>query len=1265
VKDIKEKDKVRAKTGQNQTANGKRGKVQSQARQNQSPEEDIDYEEVFAPVARIKSIRLFLAYASFMGFMVYQMYVKSAFLYGTIKEEVYVCQPSEFEDPDYPDKVYKVVKALYRLHQAPRAWYETLPSYLLKNGFQRRKIDQTLFIKKQKDGKSACTPIDTEKPLLKDPDGEDVNVHTYRSMIGSLMYLTSSRPDIILISWQCKKQTVVATSSTKAEYVAATTASEGFEQILHFLNASSIQVEKGFSGVETPLLEGMLVPQQAADYVAIVAADDVDDVVAKDAAEPTLPSPTPPPPQELPSTSQVTPTPPPSPFAQPSSPPQQQQPSQPSHDAAISKDLLNTLLETCTTLTKKVEALEQDKDVILEEVDAAKDVEVEKNADAQGRQEESQAQVYHIDQEHADKVLSMQDDEPELAELKEVVIRDPKETATPSTIVHSEPKSKDKGKCILVKVPKPLKRQTRIEQDEAYARELEAELNININWDDVIEQVKRKGKKDNAVLRYQALKRKPQTEAQARKNIMVEELKKYLQIVPNDEDDVYTEATPLALKVPVVDYQIHTKDNKPYYKIIRPDGSHLLFLSFLSLLRNFDREDLEILWQIVRERFASSKPKNFSDNFLLTTLKAMFKNPDVEDQMILLVERRYPLTRFTLEQMLNNVRLEVEEESEMSLELLRFVRRKQQEGYRPYFGDDAIKDFKEYTLNNYYCWLKTYCCWYKIKLLDNAVDSRNRYALSFNAKSKPIRVNPWSIKGSLRHSLSQTGPNPGEQDEGQAGPNPSDAVASQPLSSPVVYAGPNLEHMDLEATNVSTQPHPEQMDEGFTATAYPKTTVETKAESMMYVTIQQDTFSIPLMTTSIIDLTSRPDSPNVHRPLQATATETTTTTTIHPPPPQPQQSTTDFMMMKRIDIPQQVSKAMDEIVNNAVDWAIQAPLRNHFRDLPKADMKEILHQRIRETKSYKTHKDHMMLYEALEKSLNRDHTEELLEDLAEARKKKKKRCDLRKSPPRSPPHQPPPPPPLAGPSGTSRFPGAFKSSQVPPPPPLPPSTNQEGQSHGSTTPSSSKTAALAEYKAWTTTDTRLRQSVSSTPKDIQIDDDMSPDAQAHSSDDEDIENAHIPKASALPSTYSPLTEDSLLAQTEQMVPDQMWIEEECKYDIAAIIEVFSMYGYDCIKKIVLRRVDLNEHIIVKRDFKYLYPSDFEDLYLLNLQGHLNQLPPKDKKFLTTAVNLWTRYLVIRQRVETSSWGLKATRLSSTSPNLNRMPRALNTSMTTR
>ncbi|GJR13733.1 putative ribonuclease H-like domain-containing protein [Tanacetum coccineum] len=119
--------------------------------QGYTQEEGIDYDEVFAPVARIEAIRLFLAYASFKDFVVYQMDVKSAFLYGKIEEEVYVCQPLGFEDPDFLDRVYKVEKALYGLHQAPRAWYETLSTYLLDNEFQRGKIDKTLFIKRHKD----------------------------------------------------------------------------------------------------------------------------------------------------------------------------------------------------------------------------------------------------------------------------------------------------------------------------------------------------------------------------------------------------------------------------------------------------------------------------------------------------------------------------------------------------------------------------------------------------------------------------------------------------------------------------------------------------------------------------------------------------------------------------------------------------------------------------------------------------------------------------------------------------------------------------------------------------------------------------------------------------------------------------------------------------------------------------------------------------------------------------------------------------------
>nr|GEW50661.1 hypothetical protein [Tanacetum cinerariifolium] len=526
-----------------------------------------------------------------------------------------------------------------------------------------------------------------------------------------------------------------------------------------------------------------------------------------------------------------------SPQVQPPSP-QQQQPTQ---DARIPMDLFQTLLDTCTTLTRKVKHLELDKvaqamkitklkqrvkklerrnkvKVLtlkrLQKVGTGQIVEtsddtVMDDVSNQGRMiakiDQDADVVLEDDKKVADDVkmfkmilmrvhkirgvvtaasetittasttVTVAEAQVPAATLtaapsrvtatpskkrKGVVIRDPEEPTT-STIIPAKTKSKDKGKEILVEEPKPLKKQAQIEQDKKYARELEAELNRNIDWDKAIDHVNRKAKKDPVLKRYQVMKRKPQTEAQARKNIMVylknvasfkidyfngmsyddirpifeakfninvaflqkikeqieeeetralkrlnetpaeraakrknldeevEELKRHLQIVPNEEDDVYTEATSLARKVPVVDFEIINLNNKPYYKIKRADGTHQLYLSFLTLLKNFDREDLEALWSLVKERFANTKPKNFFDDFLLVTLRAMFEKPNIHAQiwktqrsvygpakvkswkllescgvqiikfttthLILLVERKYPLTKFTLDQMLNAV----------------------------------------------------------------------------------------------------------------------------------------------------------------------------------------------------------------------------------------------------------------------------------------------------------------------------------------------------------------------------------------------------------------------------------------------------------------------------------------------------------------------------------------------------------------------------------------------------------------------------------
>nr|GEU71187.1 hypothetical protein [Tanacetum cinerariifolium] len=473
-----------------------------------------------------------------------------------------------------------------------------------------------------------------------------------------------------------------------------------------------------------------------------------------------------------------------------------------------------------------------------------------------------------------------------------------------------------------------------------------------------------------------------------------------------------------------------------------------------------------------------------------------------------------------------------------------------------------------------------------------------------------------------------------------------------------------------------------------------KTTAKIKAESMVSVTIHQDTSEIPPMTSPMIDLISRPDSPNGHRPLPAT-----------------------------------VTKAVYEIVTDAVDWAIQALLQNRFRDFPKAYMKEILHQRMWETNSYKAHEDHMML--------------------------------------------------------------AFGSSQLPPSPSS--STSQSDQSKSTAALSSSKTAASAEYTAGRllTQDSSYRHKTQAVNlkqdwwKPLEEDRPATPEP-AWSIPSSDLHVLMNNWAFALTSTYAPPPKNSLLAQTcptfeivkvfhpnvihlqypmkkchkilpdkvdesiimynvskplplgglpgqvtiqsdffnkaleylrygrtgcrpafsiskmkaayypdvglEQMVPDHMWIEEECKYDIAAMygifhwwfqrqrfyidrhtsegdrravrthmriisvvrIEVFSLHVYDYMKKIVLCRANLNEHIIVEKDFKYLYPSDFEDLDKYRVQmimrfneihkfsnGTLHQIDEaldyRVKEFKVNRMNLglntrfWTRKDVDRSK----------------------------------
>nr|GEV54227.1 putative ribonuclease H-like domain-containing protein [Tanacetum cinerariifolium] len=815
--------------------------------QGHTQEKGIDYEEVFAPVARIEAIRLFLAYASFMGFPVYQMDVKSAFLYGTIEEELYVCQPPGFEDQAYPDKVYKVVKALYGLHQAPRAWYETLATYLLENGFQRGTIDQTLFIKKQQENillvqiyvddiifgatnkalcqsfeklmkdkfqmssmgeltfflglqvkqnkdvifisqdkyvaeilkkfglfeeKSASTPIDAEKPLLKDLDGEDVDVHTYRSMIGSLMYLTSSRPDIMFVVCACARfqvtpkvshlnavkrifrylkgkpylglwypkdspfdlvaysdsdYAVVATSSTKAEYVAA---ASGCAQVLWMQNQLLDYGDSPLLGVNLTrsdedrlkLMELMvfLMKRDVCDELGLNVArlskfllsgkfmnslfadsHNMLDILEKsDAAEGFEQI------IDFLSGSYI------------------------NHALTVNphvyisciKQFWNTAVVKRSGDVTRVEGLEHDKVAqqleivklkervkklekinkgrIIVDMDQDEGIELvadqEKDAEFEGRHADKQAEIYNIDLDHSSKVLSMQEeDDKEVQEAVEIVttaklmtevvtaaasqvsaVNITIPTELPSDTPAESPKVKDKGKGILIEAPKPMKKKDQIVLDAEYAKKLheeinkdDADFNKDIDWAAALDHVQSKNP-PQYIKRYHGIKRKPQTESECHKNMMFylkniagykmsffkgltydeilpifqarfdanmrfllksreemeeqdqealksinetlaqkaakrrklheqakedEYLMKQLEIIHDEDDDVFIEATPLGRKVPVVNYEIVMINNKPRYKIIRADDTHQLYISFITLLKNFDREDLENL----------------------------------------------------------------------------------------------------------------------------------------------------------------------------------------------------------------------------------------------------------------------------------------------------------------------------------------------------------------------------------------------------------------------------------------------------------------------------------------------------------------------------------------------------------------------------------------------------------------------------------------------------------------------------------------------
>nr|GEV74338.1 hypothetical protein [Tanacetum cinerariifolium] len=711
--------------------------------QGHTQKEGIDYDEVFALVARIKAIWLFLDYASFMGFTVYQMDVKSAFLYGTIEEEVYVCQPPRFEDPDYPNKVYKVVKSLYGLHQALRAWYETLANYLLENSFQREKINQTLFIKKQKgdillvqvyvddiifgstnkelckaferlmkdkfemssmgeltfflglqvkqkdDGifisqdkyvakilrkfgftyvKSVSTPIETEKPLLKDPDGEDVDVHIYRYLKGKphlgLWYPRDSPFNLVAYSDSDYAGASLDRKSTTGELIEAQQHISNESPLLGFntprCDKDSIELIKLMVFmwlILHALIDGKKVVVSEAIIQRDLHLDDANGVkcllneeIFKELAQMGYEKP----PPKLTfyknefSCSMasdviclvIDPT--PTPHA---SPPLEQ----PTTTSKSSMSLLTTLMETCATLSQKVVELEQDKHTqaleILKLKRRVKKLEKKKISKTLGfkrLRRVGTAQRVESSTNTIVEVVAM-DAEPQGRINQEDVNTASKGVSAAEPAVFDDEEIAQKLHDEEVQKSAARDKQEKVDLERAL--ELQKQYDDkeeNIDWSAIAKQV-RERHLDN-IRKYQ-IKKKPISVAQARKNMII-----YLKNMDWYKMENFRGVTYDKLKAAEVSGSESTQEipSNDLKEMSEEDVQNMLEIVLVSKFKvealqvkypiiyweihteGFDKEDLVALWNLVKEKFSSAVFSNDKEKALWVKLKRLFE-PNVDD----------------------------------------------------------------------------------------------------------------------------------------------------------------------------------------------------------------------------------------------------------------------------------------------------------------------------------------------------------------------------------------------------------------------------------------------------------------------------------------------------------------------------------------------------------------------------------------------------------------------------------------------------------
>nr|GEW04381.1 hypothetical protein [Tanacetum cinerariifolium] len=485
--------------------------------------------------------------------------------------------------------------------------------------------------------------------------------------------------------------------------------------------------------------------------------------------------------------------------------------------------------------------------------------------------------------------------------------------------------------------------------------------------------------------------------------------------------------------------------------------------------------------------------------------------------------------------------------------------------------------------------------------------------------------------------------------EDQAGPDPKlsayeHVILEEPLSSSGTLS--SMKNMD-DAYTFGDQFLNDKSIEDESS----KLNMDSEVVSMVTVLIHLASSSVPRLSTPIIDLS--PPKP-VHASTQAPIF-TTTTTTLPLPSPPPQQSTSNSELAACVtvleqklvvvftlelqDLPHKIDQTVNTVVKEAVHIALQAPLRDCFRELPEAYMKEILHQRMFESGLYKSLPKHVALYEVLEASMDRENRDEFLAKKDMSRKRHRDDQD--------------------------------------PPPPSPDSDPSKKRRHDSGTSGSSRQQSASHYE----------QPIEAPMPDT-----------ANISDLEDTDSAHLPKIKPVPKWLKPISEEDRpktlepdwigkkkLSKSDLEVPafkaidwcliaaygiSHWWFKRKEFYitrhdapfdhsQVRAHLQILSViclntygrYGYVFLKENVLRIADYKEYKISKVDFKNLHLNDFEDLYLLHLQGQLNHLSEDDRVHRFNAVNLWIRNIVIRKRVEDLQLGIESyqTKLNLTQP----------------